>query len=84
MDSALVTLLVDSFPKILIPGLAVTLPLAIASFACALVIAVVTALVQYANVPIAKQIARPISGSCAARRSSSSSTSCISACPTWV
>lgn len=58
MDSALVTLLVDSFPKILIPGLAVTLPLAIASFACAFVIAVVTALVQYANVPIAKQIAR--------------------------
>ena len=58
MDSALVTLLVDSFPKILIPGLAVTLPLAIVSFACALVIAVVTALVQYANVPIAKQVAR--------------------------
>ncbi|OUN87570.1 MULTISPECIES: amino acid ABC transporter permease [Enorma] len=58
MDSGLVTLLVDSFPKILIPGLMVTLPLALVSFAFALVIAVATALVQYANVPVLKHVAR--------------------------
>ena len=58
MDSDLIALLVDSFPKILIPGLTVTLPLALVSFAFALVIAVATALVQYANIPVLKQVAR--------------------------
>lgn len=58
MDSSLIALLVDSFPKILIPGLVVTLPLALVSFAFALVIAVATALVQYANVPVLKHVAR--------------------------
>ena len=58
VDSDLIALLVDSFPKILIPGLTVTLPLALVSFAFALVIAVATALVQYANIPVLKQVAR--------------------------
>ena len=58
MDSELLALLVDSFPKILIPGLLYTLPLAFISFAIALVIATVVALIQYANVPVLKQLAR--------------------------
>ena len=58
VDSDLIALVVDSFPKILIPGLTVTLPLALVSFAFALVIAVATALVQYANIPVLKQVAR--------------------------
>ncbi len=51
-------LLLDSFPKILLPGLTMTIPLTVISFSLALVIAVVTALVQFANVPVLKQLAR--------------------------
>lgn len=58
MDSELIALLVDSFPKILIPGLLYTLPLAFVSFAIALVIATGVALVQYARVPVLRQVAR--------------------------
>lgn len=43
---------------ILIPGLAATIPLAVISFAIALVIAVAVALVQYARVPVLTQVAR--------------------------
>ena len=49
-------LLLDSFPKILL--LTMTIPLTVISFSLALVIAVVTALVQFANVPVLKQLAR--------------------------
>ncbi len=52
------SVLIDSFSQILIPGLLVTLPLAAVSFAFALVIAIVVALVQYAEVPVLKQVAR--------------------------
>ena len=48
----------DSFPKILIPGLTVTVPLTVIAFSRAMVIAVITALVQFANVKVFKQIAR--------------------------
>ena len=48
----------DSFPKILLPGLTATIPLTIISFSLALVIAVVAALVQFANIQGLKQIAR--------------------------
>lgn len=51
-------LFLDSFPKILLPGLTMTIPLTVISFSLALVIAVVTALVQFANVPVLKQLAR--------------------------
>ena len=51
-------LFLDSFPKILFPGLTMTIPLTVISFSLALVIAVVTALVQFANVPVLKQLAR--------------------------
>ena len=51
-------LFLDSFPKILLPGLTATIPLTIISFSLAMVIAVVVALVQFANVKGLKQIAR--------------------------
>ncbi len=58
MDSSLAELLIDSVPKILIPGLVYTLPLAFVSFAIALVIATAVALIQYARVPVLRQLAR--------------------------
>lgn len=48
----------DSFLKILIPGLLVTIPLTIISFSIALVIGTVTALIQYADVKVLKHLAR--------------------------
>ena len=53
-----VTLLTDSFTKILIPGLTVTVPLTLISFSIGLVIALVAALVQVANVAGLKTLAR--------------------------
>lgn len=57
-DSRLVTILVESFPKILIPGLVRTLPLTAISFSLAMAIAVAVALVQFANVKGLKQLCR--------------------------
>lgn len=57
-SSRLWQLFLDSFPKILLPGLTATIPLTILSFSLALVIAVVAALVQFANIQGLKQIAR--------------------------
>ena len=51
-------LFIESFPKILLPGIAVTIPLTVISFTIALIIAIATALVQFANIKILKQIAR--------------------------
>lgn len=48
----------DSFGKILSAGIRVSLPLALIAFAAGLVIAVITALVQYAKVPVMRQLAR--------------------------
>lgn len=55
---ALWELFLESFPKILLPGLATTIPLTAISFALALIIAVATALVQFANVKVLRRIAR--------------------------
>ena len=54
----LLKLFIDSFPKILIPGLTVTVPLTIISFSLAMVIAVAVALAQFANVKALKPVAR--------------------------
>lgn len=54
----LFTLFVDSFPKILVPGLLVTIPLTAISFTLALIIAIFMALVQFANVRVLKHVAR--------------------------
>lgn len=58
MSQRLVQILIDSFGKILIPGLTMTIPLTAISFFFALVIAVITALVQYANIRVLRQLAR--------------------------
>ncbi len=58
MSSRLLQLLIDSFPKILLPGLKLTLPITAASFALALVIAVAMAIVQLARVPLLKEFCR--------------------------
>lgn len=51
-------LFIESFPKILLPGLTATIPLTAISFSCALVIAVITALVQFADIKPLKSLAR--------------------------
>ena len=48
----------DSFGKILLPGLTVTIPLTAISFTLALIIAVAVALVQFAHVPVLQRLAR--------------------------
>ena len=58
MNERLWGILTDSFIKILVPGLTVTIPLTIIAFSLAMVIAVVVALIQFANVKILKQICR--------------------------
>ena len=51
-------ILLDSFWKILLPGLKVTIPLTVIAFSLAMVIAVIMALIQFANVKVLKHIAR--------------------------
>lgn len=58
MTDRLWQIMIDSFSQILIPGLLVTIPLTILSFMFGLLIAVFTALVQIAQLPILKQLAR--------------------------
>lgn len=58
MTERLWEILIDSFGKILVPGLVYTIPLTVISFALALIIAIAVALVQFANVRIVKNIAR--------------------------
>ena len=58
MTEKLWNLLVDSFGKILLPGLTMTIPLTVISFTLAMVIATITALIQYSNVRVLKQLAR--------------------------
>ena len=58
MDSNILALIIDSFWKILKPGLRLTVPLTLISFSLALVIATITALVQFAQVPVLKTLAR--------------------------
>ena len=49
---------IDSFWKILLPGLVVTIPLTVISFSLAMIIAIITALIQFAQVKVLKEIAR--------------------------
>ena len=58
LQNRTVQVLIESFPRILLPGLAVTIPLTVLSFAFALVIAAAVALVQFARVPVLRQLAR--------------------------
>lgn len=58
MSERLINILIDSFPKIIVPGLIYTIPMTAIAFAISLVIAVLTALIQMAEVKGLKQIAR--------------------------
>lgn len=49
---------IDSFPKMLLQALTGTIPLTVIAFALAMVIAVVVALVQFANVKVLKSFCR--------------------------
>ena len=51
-------LFLDSFPKILLPGLTMTIPLTVISFAIAMVIAVAAAMTVYVRVPVLTQLIR--------------------------
>lgn len=53
-----IELVIDSFSKILIPGLLITIPLTAVSFSIAMVIGTLTALVRFANIKILKKLAR--------------------------
>lgn len=58
MNQSVIELLIQSFPRILLPGLLYTIPLTAFSFAGALVIGTVVALIQFAKVPVLRQIVR--------------------------
>jgi cystine transport system permease protein len=58
IDQKTMELLVSSFPKILEYGVKVTLPLAVIAFILSTILAVFVAMVQYANVPVVRQICR--------------------------
>ena len=58
MDERIIGILQEAFGKILIAGIKVTIPLTILGFSIAMVIALVMAMVQYANIKVLKQIAR--------------------------
>ena len=58
MNERLWNILVDSFPKLLGYGIRVTVPLTVFSFAIALSVALLVALIQYANVKGLRQLCR--------------------------
>ncbi len=54
----IINLLTDSFLKILLPGIKVTIPLTIISFSLAMIIGIITAMIQFADIKGLKQLAR--------------------------
>lgn len=58
MSERLLNILIDSFPKMLIPGLTMTIPLTALAFTFAMVIAVAAAMIQFARVPVLTQLCR--------------------------
>ena len=58
MSERLIRILAESVPKILLPGLTVTIPLTVIAFSIAMVIAVATALIQFMDVPVLRRLAR--------------------------
>ena len=54
----IIKLLTDSFLKILLPGIKVTIPLTIISFSLAMAIGILVAIVQFANIRVLKHLAR--------------------------
>lgn len=58
MSERLVQILIDSFPKILIPGLITTIPLTALAFTFAMLIAIAVALIQFARLRVLSKICR--------------------------
>lgn len=58
MSERLINLLLDSFLKLLIPGIKVTIPLTVASFALSFVLGLILAIVQVANIKVLKQFSK--------------------------
>ena len=58
MTERIWNILLEALPKMLEYGLKVTIPLTILSFSLALVLSVIVALIQYANIPVLKQLCR--------------------------
>ena len=58
MNERLWGILLDAFPKLLWYGAHVTIPLTLCSFALALVISVIVAMIQYADVRVLRQVCR--------------------------
>ena len=58
MSERLLNILIDAFPKMLIPGLTVTIPLTVMAFSLAMVIAAAAAMAQFARVPVLTQFCR--------------------------
>ncbi len=58
MSERLLNILITSFWKILLPGLTVTIPLTAISFFLAMIIATIVALIQFAKIPVLKQLCR--------------------------
>ena len=61
MTERLWNILVDSFPKMLEYGVKVTIPLTVLSFALAMVVALIVAMIQYAHVKGIRQICHYVS-----------------------
>lgn len=58
MSERLWQLMLDSFWQLLLPGIRITIPLTLISFSLGLIIALLTAIVQVANIQGLKQLAR--------------------------
>lgn len=58
MSERLWNILTEGFARMLVPGMTVTIPLTVLGFSLAFVIAVAVALVQFAKVPVLKQVSR--------------------------
>lgn len=58
MSERIIVILIEGFRKILLASIQVTIPLTVLGFFFAMVIALFMAMVQYANVPVLRRIAR--------------------------
>jgi len=58
MSERIIDILIEGCGKMLLASLKVTIPLTVIGFACAMVIALIMSMVQYAKVPVLRQIAR--------------------------
>ena len=58
MNERIISILTEGLGKMFIASIKVTIPLTVIGFACAMVIALIMAMVQYAKIPILSQISR--------------------------